>query len=161
MNILKQMRILRRKIGIQNGVLFDHGKTPARPSLLWIKHVYITCISRVYHTSKQTLVRDARGHSTYKHRPAPSFQSTCECLDVRWNSLNLKKLSVLMVCTPVFIFTSGSSALLGRPRCGLSIWLSLFAIFNTLFWQNTKILEVRHFRMIRKWPPTVIRRAKH
>ena len=30
-------------------------------------------------------------------------------------------LSVLMLCAPVFIFTSGSSALLGRPRCGLSI----------------------------------------
>ena len=26
------------------------------------------------------------------------------------------------------------SALLGHPRCGLSIWLSLLAIFNTLFW---------------------------
>ena len=35
-------------------------------------------------------------------------------------SVNLK-LSVLMLCAPVFIFTSGSSALLGRPRCGLSI----------------------------------------
>ena len=43
-------------------------------------------------------------------------------------------LPVLMLCTPVSIFTSGSSALLGRPRCGLSIWLSLLAIFNTLFW---------------------------
>ena len=41
---------------------------------------------------------------------------------------------MLMLCTPVFIFTSGSSALLGRPSCGLSIWLSLLAIFNTLFW---------------------------
>ena len=30
-------------------------------------------------------------------------------------------LSVLMLCAPVFIFTSGSSALLGCPRCGLSI----------------------------------------
>ena len=30
-------------------------------------------------------------------------------------------LSVLMLCAPVFIFTSNSSALLGRPRCGLSI----------------------------------------
>ena len=39
-----------------------------------------------------------------------------------------------MLCTPVFIFTSGSSALLGHPCCGLSIWLSLPAIFNTLFW---------------------------
>ena len=27
-------------------------------------------------------------------------------------------LSVLMLCAPVFIFTSGSSALLGHPRCG-------------------------------------------
>ena len=34
----------------------------------------------------------------------------------------------------MFIFTSGRSALLGRPRSGLSIWLSLPAIFNTLFW---------------------------
>ena len=46
----------------------------------------------------------------------------------------LKALSVLMLCAPVFIFTFGSSALLGRPRCGLSIWQSLLAIFNTLFW---------------------------
>ena len=43
-------------------------------------------------------------------------------------------LSVLMLCPPVFISTSGCSALLGRPRCGLSIWLLLIAIFNTLFW---------------------------
>ena len=46
--------------------------------------------------------------------------------------LSCKKLSVLMLCA--FLFTSGSSALLGRPRCGLSMWLSLLAIFNTLFW---------------------------
>ena len=39
------------------------------------------------------------------------------------------------VCAPIFIFTSGSSALFGCPCCGLSIWLSLLAIFNTqLFW---------------------------
>ena len=30
-------------------------------------------------------------------------------------------LSVLMLCAPVFIFTSGSSALLGHPHCGLLI----------------------------------------
>ena len=34
-------------------------------------------------------------------------------------------LSVLMLCAPLFMFTSRSSALLGRPRCCLSIWLSL------------------------------------
>ena len=39
-----------------------------------------------------------------------------------------------MLCAPVFIFTSGSSALLGRPRCGLLTCQSLLAIFNTLFW---------------------------
>ena len=39
-----------------------------------------------------------------------------------------------MLCAPVFIFTSSSSALLGRPLCAISIWLSLLAIFNALFW---------------------------
>ena len=39
-----------------------------------------------------------------------------------------------MLCAPVFIFTSGSSALLGRPRCGLATGLSLLATFHTLFW---------------------------
>ena len=61
--------------------------------------------------------------------------------------------SVLMLCTSVFIFTSGSSALLGRPRCGLSIWLSILAIFNTLSWvyaiffswENTKTLGTTIF----------------
>ena len=66
----------------------------------------------------------------------------------------LKKLSLLMLLAPVFIFPSGSSALLGCPHCGLSVWLLLLAIFSTLsefmsivFWrengQNMKILEVR------------------
>ena len=32
---------------------------------------------------------------------------------------------------------------------------------NIFHGQNTKILEVRHFCMLGKWPPTVIRRAKH
>ena len=45
-----------------------------------------------------------------------------------------RALTLLMLCAPVFIFTSGNSALLGRPRCGLSIWLALLVIFNTLFW---------------------------
>ena len=45
-----------------------------------------------------------------------------------WSSLTVNAVR------PVFIFTSSSSALLGRPRCALSIWLSLLAVFNTLFW---------------------------
>ena len=48
---------------------------------------------------------------------------------------------VLMLCAPVFIFTSSSSALLGRPRCGLSIWLFLLAILNTLFWVYASFLH--------------------
>ena len=40
--------------------------------------------------------------------------------------------------TLCFTFTSSSSALLGRPRCGLWIWLSLLAIFDTLFWIEVK-----------------------
>ena len=55
-------------------------------------------------------------------------------LVIKFSACFKEVLSVLMLCTPVFIFTSGSSALLGHPRCGLSIWLSLLAIFNTLFW---------------------------
>ena len=70
-----------------------------------------------------------------------------------------------MLCAPVFTFTSGSSAFLGHPRCGLSIWLLLLAIFNTLFCiyaQNNftrkrtkhENTQVRHFCMIWKWLPT-------
>ena len=56
----------------------------------------------------------------------------------------LKKVSryFKILCAPVFIFSRGSSALLvGHPRCGLSIWLSLFAIFNPLFWVYANVLH--------------------
>ena len=44
-----------------------------------------------------------------------------------------------MLCAPVFISTSSSSTLLGRwSCCGLSIWLSLLDILNTLFCFTTK-----------------------
>ena len=63
------------------------------------------------------------------------------CLMLRKNHListgigRVKKaISLLMLCAPVFIFTSGTSSLLGHPRCGVSIWLSLLAIFDKLFW---------------------------
>ena len=71
---------------------------------------------------------------------------------------------------PVFIFRSGSSALLGRPRCGYrsdccylpySIhFSSLCRFISAENGQKTKILEVRRFRMIPKWPPTVTRPRK-
>ena len=56
----------------------------------------------------------------------------------------LKKVSryFKILCAPVFIFSRGSSALLvGHPRCGLSIWLSLFAIFNPLFWVYANVFH--------------------
>ena len=40
-------------------------------------------------------------------------------------------------------------------------FLSLCQFFSRENGQNTKILEVRHFSMIRKWPQAVTRRAKH
>ena len=82
----------------------------------------------------------------------------------------LKKLSVLILCAPAFIFIPDSSALLGRPRCGLSIWLSLLVIFNTLFWVYANVFPEKmadktrkstQSPLRRKWPPTVTRRAKH
>ena len=77
-----------------------------------------------------------------------------------------------MLCAPVFIFISGSSALLGCPHCGLSIWLSLLAIFNTLFFmpfffstrkqkKTWKYSKVVIFVWLRKWPPTITKCTKH
>ena len=76
-------------------------------------------------------------------------------------------INALRACVYIYIRQLSSF----RAYIGLSIWLSLLAIFNTLFWfyakiarenrQNTEILEVRHFRMLRKWSPTVVRRVKH
>ena len=50
-------------------------------------------------------------------------------------------LSVSTLCASVFIFTPGSSALLGHPRCGLSIWLSPLVIFSTLFWAYAHVFH--------------------
>ena len=55
-------------------------------------------------------------------------------------------LSVLMHCAPVFVYIS-SSALLGRPRCGLSMWLSLLSIFNTIFWVFKFLFFIFHEKM--------------
>ena len=86
------------------------------------------------------------------HKPQTWFDTKLDCKEA---------LSVLMLCAPVFIhvFISCSSTLLGRPCSGLSIWLSLLAIsihfseFISIFSQenrqNTKILKVFHFRVIR------------
>ena len=61
------------------------------------------------------------------------------------------KRSVLMLCAPVFIFTSGRSVLLGRPRCGLSILLSLLAILNTLSRVYAKPLHEKTDKTRKYW----------
>ena len=76
-----------------------------------------------------------------------------------------------MLCRPVFIYIRQLSSFraatlwfidLTVVACHIQyIFLSLCQLFSRENGQNTKILEVRHFRMIRKWPPTVTRRAKH
>ena len=86
------------------------------------------------------------------------------CLDVigNWHmSSNWVKevLSVLMLCMPVFIFTSGSSALLGRPHCGLSICQYLpysihFSEFISCFLFYEKTDKTRKYSKS-AWPPMV------
>ena len=71
--------------------------------------------------------------------------------------IHITSLSVLMLYAPVLIFTSGSSGLLGRLRCGLSIWLSLLAIFNTLSGVYAKLFhekngQSRKIVQVREWP---------
>ena len=74
----------------------------------------------------------------------------------------LKKLSVLMLCAPVFIWAPTLWFIdLIVATCHIQyIFLSLCKFFHEKT-DKTKILEVRHFRLIQKWPPTVTRRAKH
>ena len=65
-------------------------------------------------------------------------------------------VNALRACLYIYIRQLSSFR---APTLWLSIWLSLLGIFNTLFWvyanlfswengQNTRILEVRHFRTI-------------
>ena len=42
-----------------------------------------------------------------------------------------------MLCTPVFIFSFGSSALLERPRCGLYLSYSLHLVYANFFQEKT------------------------
>ena len=83
-------------------------------------------------------------------------------------------LSVLMLCAPVFIIIYIRQLNPFRPptlwfinlavaTCHIQYtFLSLCQFFlRENGEKNTKILKVRHFRIIRKWPSSVIRRAKH
>ena len=102
----------------------------------------------------------------FSHKTATRQELVIEIIVASVSMDALKEaLSVLMLCTPVFIFTSRSSALLGHPRCGLWIWVLLLALFNFIHFsefmpiyfslengQKMKIFKVGHFPVIRKWP---------
>ena len=92
------------------------------------------------------------------------------------NVLNVKELhvalSVLMLCAPVFIFTSGSSTLFKGAHgvvyrsdcCYLAYSIHLNSEFLPIFEKTNKtrkIFKVYHFHMIHKWLLTVTRHAKH
>ena len=76
-----------------------------------------------------------------------------------------------MLCAPVYIYIRQLSSLraptlwfidLTVATCHIQYtFLSLCQYFSRENGQNTKILEGRHFRIIRKWPPTATGRAKH
>ena len=51
-------------------------------------------------------------------------------LDSHYASVK-EAISLLILCAPVFIFTSGSSALLGHTLCGLLIWLLLRSLLRS------------------------------
>ena len=109
----------------------------ARPGL---PYYHPSVHSQIYSRSNQTVkLKWTETHWTSVHGRSTAQDLEEANLINNWGVSNIfnyyfkEALSVLMLCTSVFIFTSGSSALLGRPRCGLSIWLSLLATFNTLF----------------------------
>ena len=63
-----------------------------------------------------------------------------------------------MLCVPVFIFTSCSSALLTVATC--HIQYNFLILYQFVSRENGKKHENTR-SPIRKWPPTVTRRAKH
>ena len=104
------------------------------------------------HTAFPSYSRHPTWHST-KGPPHPEFVARPKA-----PAAIFFFLSVLMLCAHVFIFTSGSPALLG---CHIVVYgfvdtyhiqytfLSLCQLFfSRENGQNTKILEVRHFRMM-------------
>ena len=93
----------------------------------------------------------------------PTGENTRDSQIVRFT---FSLIRVLMLCKPVFIFTSSSSAILGRPHCGLSIWLSLLTLFwvYAIFIFHEKTDTTRKYSkpviLIQKWPPTVTKQRK-
>ena len=101
------------------------------------------------------------------------FQNLCHSiLELVWREfieiVLLKKLSVLMLCAPAFIFTSGTANSSFRvptlwfidltvPTVHIQdTFLSLCRFVFVFLWENgwnTKILSVCHFHIIRKWQP--------
>ena len=104
------------------------------------------------------LPKDSDGQSSKENKrkrrnkcSSSSSSSTTATMAPSFVPVVKEVLSVLMLCVPVFIFTSGSSALWACPPCGLSIWLSLVALFNTLFSVYAKFFMRKWTKHTQNW----------
>ena len=93
--------------------------------------LYMMFVYFVNNNTMRTALSTFEFVTVYIHSDCQKFSKSKSTSSCNRNSLSL------MLCAPVFIFSSDSSAPLGRPR-GLSVWLSLLAIFNKLFWVYVK-----------------------
>ena len=120
--------------GLHNLLSLSSGEVPTLAPVNWVHRTRETRNDAAINEGT-TLVTVALKTLEPQHEEAETNSPYLGNMKEKEKKTNFKEaFSVLMLCTPVFIFTSGSSALLGHPCCGLSIWLSLLAIFNTLFW---------------------------
>ena len=78
-----------------------------------------------------------------------------------WNAIIYLSINALRACVYIYIRQLSSFRAPTLWFIDQTVVLSLCQFFTRKREKNTKILEVRHFPMIRKWPPTVTRRAKH
>ena len=109
---------------------------------------------------EESLVRDASLHN----KDCSEMHSGSPLGEINKTLNFLKKaLSVLMLCAPVFIFTSGSMLWfidLTVATCHIQYtFLSLCQFFHEQTDKTRKYYDT--ISVIRKWPPTVTRRAKH
>ena len=83
---------------------------------------------------------------------------------IHWICKFKEALSVLMLCAPVFIFTSSSSVLLGHPRC--FYWFDSHYLPCSIHFSEFMLIcfsrkRTKPENIIWKRPPAVIRCAKH
>ena len=107
---------------------------PATPTLTIIVDLTLSCLS-FHQVQSKSLLRQTSLNIPTTPTSASSPNTPKLIRESGKDRQSFKEaLSVLMLWAPVFIFTSSSSALLGHACCGLSIRLSLLAVFSTLVW---------------------------